>query len=91
MPFSLRAFLDQTGAKVGIKECVEHELLIPFPVLQEKEGEYVAHFKSTVIVLPTSTQVIAGWLDFDASRYEAENPIKSEEVKLMLKQNLWKK
>ena len=91
MPFSLRAFEDLTGAKIGVKECVQHELLLPYPVLIEKEGEFVAQFKSTVIVLPKSTQVIAGWLDFDESRYEADNPIKSEEVKQMLKKSLWKK
>jgi hypothetical protein len=27
LPFSLRAFEDQIGAKVGVKECVDHELM----------------------------------------------------------------
>jgi len=58
--FSLRAFEDQTGAKVGVRECVEHELLVPYPVLEEKNGEFVAHFKTTVAILPRSTAVLAG-------------------------------
>lgn len=33
MPFSLRGFEDVTGAKIGVKECVDHELLVPYPVL----------------------------------------------------------
>ena len=55
LPFSLRAFEDQTGAKVGVRECIDHELIQAYPVLVEKEGEYVAHFKSTVIILAKST------------------------------------
>ena len=55
LPFALRAFEDQTGAKVGVRECVDHELMIPYPVLEEKVGDFVAHFKSTVCVLPKST------------------------------------
>jgi len=93
LPFALRAFEDQTGAKVGIRECIDHELLQPYPVLIEKDGEYVAHFKSTVIVLAKSTQVIAGNLPFEAARYEASatKSIQNEEVKSLVNKDLWKK
>jgi len=42
LPFSIRGFEDLTGAKVGVKECLEHDLLMPYPVLTEKPGEIVA-------------------------------------------------
>jgi curved DNA binding protein len=42
LPFSIRALEHQTAAKVGIKECQSHELIQPFPVVVEKEGEFVA-------------------------------------------------
>lgn len=42
LPFSIRGFSDLTGAKVGIKECVGHELIMGYPVLTEKAGEVVA-------------------------------------------------
>jgi methionine aminopeptidase len=42
MPFSIRGFEDLTGAKVGVKECMNHELLMEYPVLTEKKGEFVA-------------------------------------------------
>ncbi len=41
MPFSLRE-IDDTRVRLGITECVRHELLQPHPVLYEKEGEIVA-------------------------------------------------
>ena len=38
-----------------MKECVQHDLLQPYPVLWEKEGDYVAHVKFTVLVMPNGT------------------------------------
>jgi len=42
LPFSIRGFEDLTGAKVGIKECLNHDLIMAYPVLAEKPGEIVA-------------------------------------------------
>lgn len=42
LPFSIASFEDQTGAKVGLKECLNHDLIMAYPVLTEKKGEYVA-------------------------------------------------
>merc|ERR1712160_148688 len=50
LPFAIRSFEDVTAAKVGVKECLEHDMLLAYPVLQEKAGEVVAQFKSTVAV-----------------------------------------
>ena len=37
--FSIRAFEDEAKARLGVVECAKHELLQPFSVLHEKEGE----------------------------------------------------
>lgn len=37
--FFLRAFEDEGKARLGVVECAKHELLQPFNVLHEKEGE----------------------------------------------------
>ncbi len=42
LPFSIRAMTDQTAAKVGVRECLNHDMLVPYPVLTEKPGEFVA-------------------------------------------------
>jgi curved DNA binding protein len=44
LPFSLRSMTDQTAAKVGVRECINHDMLVPYPVLTEHRGEFVAHF-----------------------------------------------
>lgn len=90
LPFSLRAFADKTGAKVGVKECIDHELVQEYPVLVEKEFECVAHFKSTVVVQPRSTVVIAGALPLDTSRFQSTE-VKNEEVAKLIKKDLWVK
>jgi len=39
MPFNLRSIGDETKARFGILELVKHDMVHPYPVLYEKEGE----------------------------------------------------
>ena len=55
MPFSLRTLGDERTAKMGITECVNHKLVTPYPVFNERAGAYVAHFKTTVLLMPSGT------------------------------------
>jgi len=75
LPFSIRGFKDQIGAKVAVKECSDHDLLIAYPVLQEKPGEIVAQFFKTIAVLPRSTTVLCGDLEFQEDRFTGEHSI----------------
>uniref|UniRef100_A0A7S1ZIC8 Peptidase M24 domain-containing protein n=2 Tax=Ditylum brightwellii TaxID=49249 RepID=A0A7S1ZIC8_9STRA len=60
LPFTLRHFEDERQAKMGITECVSHGLLTPYPSLHEKSGSTVAHFKCTVLLLPSGTTKVTG-------------------------------
>uniref|UniRef100_A0A0D3G6E5 ERBB-3 BINDING PROTEIN 1 n=1 Tax=Oryza barthii TaxID=65489 RepID=A0A0D3G6E5_9ORYZ len=55
MPFTARA-LEEKRARLGLVECMNHELLQPYPVLHEKPGDLVAHIKFTVLLLPSGSQ-----------------------------------
>ena len=57
MPFSIASLKDTTAARVGVAECVNHDLLHIYPVVTEKTGEFVAQFKTTVVILPAGTLV----------------------------------
>ncbi|XP_004489059.1 ERBB-3 BINDING PROTEIN 1-like isoform X1 [Cicer arietinum] len=57
MPFSARA-LEEKRARLGLVECMNHELLQPYPVLHEKAGDYVAHIKFTVLLMPNGSDRI---------------------------------
>ena len=90
LPFAIRAFEDPVGAKVGVKECVEHNLLTGYPVLTEKTGEIVAQFKCTVAVLPRSTVILAGDVPL-AARFESEKKVADGELASLIASDLWKK
>lgn len=83
MPFTLRYFDDEVKAKMGLKECLNHKLIEPFPVLHEKEGEFVAQFKFTVLLMPTRSHKITG-LPMDMSAYKTEHKIQDEAIVKLL-------
>jgi len=77
--FSMRAFEDEITAKLGVKECLEHDLLNNYPVLLEKSGEFVASFKYTVLILPGGTLQITG-LPLTEDAFKSENKVTDETV-----------
>mmetsp|Transcript_3285 Transcript_3285/g.6040 ORF Transcript_3285/g.6040 Transcript_3285/m.6040 type:complete len:408 (-) Transcript_3285:248-1471(-) len=60
LPFTLAHFEDERAAKMGVTECVSHGLLTPYPVLHEQKEAKVAHFKCTVLLLPSGTARVTG-------------------------------
>ncbi|XP_066993347.2 proliferation-associated protein 2G4 [Anabrus simplex] len=83
MPFSLRSFELETKARMGVVECVNHKLIEPFQVLYEKAGEYVAHFKFTVLLMPNGPHKITG-LPFESELYVSEYEVSDPELKSLL-------
>jgi len=58
-PFTIRNItLDERQVKLGLTECLKHQLLEPYPVLFEKDGEFVAQMKFTALILPSSIDKI---------------------------------
>jgi len=91
LPFSIRAFENSTTAKVGVKECLNHDLLTPYPILIEKPGEYVAQFKCTIAVQQRSTVVLASGPALSLDRFETDKKILSDNLKNLIAGDLWKK
>ncbi|KAL7429230.1 hypothetical protein ACHAXH_002763 [Discostella pseudostelligera] len=60
LPFTLADFDDERGARMGVTECLAHGLLTPYPVLHEQRDAYVAHFKCTVLLLPSGSVRVTG-------------------------------
>jgi len=68
---------------MGVLECVNHKLLEPFTVLYEKETEFVAQFKFTVLLMPSGSHKITG-LPIDTSILESEHHIEDDSIKALL-------
>jgi methionyl aminopeptidase len=63
LPFTVRDLDSGDGTlrmKMGLVECLKHELIQPYPVLYEKEGELVAHFKATCLLMPSGVDKVTG-------------------------------
>jgi len=83
LPFCLRAF-DETVARVGVSEATRHELLHTYPVLQEKQGCFVAQFKFTVLLLPGGTKKVTGMPFAQGQLLQTEHAVKNEDLKKLL-------
>lgn len=83
LPFTLSHFEDERTAKMGVNECVGHGLLIPYPSLAEKVDEKVAHFKCTVLLLPSGTTRVSG---LDLPEYFKSDVKVDEETAAVLKE-----
>ena len=90
LPFSIRGFEDLTGAKVGVKECMDHELICSYPVLTEKAGQFVAQFKATVVVQPKSTAILCGGKALNRAGLESDKKIKDAALSAHIASDLWK-
>jgi len=83
LPFSLRAFEDPQVARVGVSEARRHDLLDEYPVLKEKEKEFVAQFKFTLLLLPGGTKKVTG-LDLNKAQVESSLSVQDEDLKKLL-------
>lgn len=83
MPFTLRACEDEVKARAGLKECVDHQVLSPYQVLLEREGETVAQIKLTALLMPNGTVRCTGG-NFDTSLFQSEFDVTDEELKKLL-------
>uniref|UniRef100_A0A2I3H9B1 Peptidase M24 domain-containing protein n=1 Tax=Nomascus leucogenys TaxID=61853 RepID=A0A2I3H9B1_NOMLE len=70
-------------AQMGVVKYTKHELLQLFNVLYEKEGEFVAQFKCTVLLMPSGLmQITSGPLEPDL--YKSEMEVQDAELKALL-------
>merc|ERR1712151_1486434 len=85
LPFTLRAIEDEQVARVGASEARRHELLEEYPVLKEKDREFVAQFEFTVLLLPGGTKKITGLPLGDAEKQLVTAcEVKDEDLKKLL-------
>jgi len=87
MPFSIRGFANEIQAKLGVVECERHGLLQPYPVLYDRDTEFVAEFKATVLITSSGIVKVAG-LPLDTSLYQSDIKIENPTIQSLLKESL---
>lgn len=86
----MNSFEDPNVARLGLKECLDHELLVPYPVLVEKAGTFVSQFKVTVMITKGKTTALTG-LPLDETLFKSEHEIKDEEILKLINLSMDKK
>merc|ERR1719391_388557 len=86
-PFNLRAVEDMKSALIAVTECCNHNVITPMPVMIERESEFVAQFRFTVVLMPNGLMKITG-LPFDAGLYKSDLKTKDADVKSLLSQSI---
>ncbi|EPQ14145.1 Proliferation-associated protein 2G4 [Myotis brandtii] len=86
----LRAFEEEKKARMGVVECAKHELPQPFNVLYEKEGEFVAQFKFTVLLMPSGPMRITSG-PFEPDLYKSDKEVQDVELKALLQSSASRK
>ncbi|RNC61583.1 aminopeptidase [Trypanosoma cruzi] len=58
-PFALRN-LETKRARLGLSEMLKHGAVVPYPVLYERDGEVVGHFKITLLITAKKIEPVTG-------------------------------
>jgi curved DNA binding protein len=83
LPFTMR-WIEDKHAKFGMTELVNHGLVHTYPVLYEKDGEFIAQFKYTALVGPDGAERVTEHpLPYVQSQYAVEDA----ELKALLAQS----
>jgi methionine aminopeptidase len=61
---------DDARTKLGLKECVAKDLLVAYPIVSEKKGEFTARIKFTVIVRSKPVLLCGKQADHELSKLE---------------------
>jgi len=88
LPFTLRAG-DERAWRMGVVECVKHGLFNEYPVLYEKQDEFVAQVKFTACLLPSGN--VARLTTGPAPPAKSECTLEDEELVALLAQSTDKK
>merc|ERR1712166_798904 len=70
---------DEKTARLGVTECVKHEILEPFKIMWEREGEFVAQFKILCLVLPNGNLRGTTTSTFDINTIKSEKNLEGVE------------
>lgn len=72
---------------MGLIECVNHQVMLSYDIMTEKEGEYVAQYFTTFAITKNGIVKFTS-PTFDPELYKTEKEIKDEEITTLISQPL---
>lgn len=86
-PYNIKNLGDIRKARMGLIECVNHQVMLSYDIMAEKEGEYVAQYFTTFAITKNGIVKFTS-PTFDAELYKTDKEIKDEEISTLLSQPL---
>lgn len=86
-PYNIRNLEDSRKARVGLIECVNHNVILAYDVMTEKPGEFVAQYFTTFAITKNGVLQFTN-PTFNQELYKSDKEIKDEEIVALLEQPL---
>jgi len=86
-PFNIRNLEDPKKSRGGLAEPSNHKVILPYDIVTEKEGEFIAQFFTTVAITKNGLVKYTS-PSFDPELYKTEKTITDEEVLAVLAEPL---
>ncbi|KAK6458387.1 curved DNA-binding protein [Scheffersomyces xylosifermentans] len=86
-PFNIRNLEDPKKSRGGLAEPSNHKVILPYDIVTEKEGEFIAQFFTTVAITKNGLVKYTS-PNFDPELYKTEKKITDDDVLAVLAQPL---
>ncbi|CAK9442150.1 uncharacterized protein LODBEIA_P58930 [Lodderomyces beijingensis] len=86
-PYNIRNLEDPKKSRGGLAEPVNHKILLPYDVVVEREGEYVAQFYTTFGITKTGIVKYTSPV-FDSELYKSDKQVTDEDILKLLEEPL---
>lgn len=86
-PYNVRNLEDARKARAGLIECSNHNVILPYDIVTEKEGEYIAQFFTTFGITKNGIVKFTS-PSFNPELYKTEKTIEDEEITTLIAQPL---
>lgn len=79
-PFSLRELEDPKKGRMGLKEPQDHNLITPYEVLYDKEGQIVVQYFTTIALTSKGNVKFAGAPAPDFTKVKSDKKIQNQDI-----------
>lgn len=86
-PYNIKNLEDIRKARMGLIECVNHQVMLSYDVMTEKEGEFVAQYFTTFAITKNGIVKFTS-PKFDQELYKTDKEIKDDEINTLISQPL---
>lgn len=82
-PANVKIFENPRKMRVGLIECTNHEIVLAYDIMEEKQGQYIAQFFTTFAVTKNGIVKYTS-PSFDTDLYKSDKSVQDEEIAKMI-------